>query len=125
MWINEIEVPGSSFNCSTYVCSGKAEVDQLFEVIMLKADMFSLETELPGLHDCECESDLIRGFYSLVEPFEVESLDHATGITTKEIKKRIRTCEFITNGTLFLLPSGTIRQKSFFRSQFQSHLAKM
>ncbi len=62
--------------------------------------MFSLETELPGLHDCECESDLIRGFYSFIEPFEVESL--VEGITTKKLQKRIRTCEFITNGTLLI-----------------------
>lgn len=102
MLINEIEVVGSSFNCSSYVCGGEIKVDQLFEVIMQKADMFSLETELPGFHDCECKSGLIRGFYSFIEPFEVESLERETGITQKELKKRIRTCEFITDGTLLV-----------------------
>lgn len=102
MLINEIEVLSSSFSCSTFVCSGEIKVDQLFEVIMQKADMFSLETQLPGFHDCEYESDLIRGFYSFIELFEVESLDHETGITAKELKRRIRTCEFITNGTLLI-----------------------
>ncbi len=102
MLINEIEVVGSSFNCSTYVCGGEIKVDQLFEMMEQKLDQFSLETELPGLHDYECESDLIRGFYSFIEPFEVESLERETGITHKERKKRIRTCEFITDGTLLV-----------------------
>ncbi len=100
MLINEIEVVGSSFSCSTYVCSGKSEIDQIFDQIMTKGDMFSIENELPGFHDCECESELIRGYYSFVEPFEVECLEE--GNTTKKLQKRLKSCEFITNGTLLV-----------------------
>ncbi|HQB82993.1 MAG TPA: hypothetical protein PLR50_05830, partial [Candidatus Rifleibacterium sp.] len=80
MLINEIEIAGSSISLKCW--SMKVEnVEATFDTIMNKADMFSIDTELPGFHDCDCENSIIRGFYSVIIPFEIEHL--VDGITTK------------------------------------------
>jgi len=99
MLINEIEIAGSSISLKCW--SMKVEnVEATFDTIMNKADMFSIDTELPGFHDCDCENSIIRGFYSVIIPFEIEHL--VDGITTKTLFKRIESCEFIITGKLIV-----------------------
>ncbi|MDD3145976.1 MAG: hypothetical protein PHD82_01630 [Candidatus Riflebacteria bacterium] len=99
MLINEIEIAGSSISLKCWAMK-VTDVDATFDTIMKKADMFSIETELPGFHDCDCENAIIRGFYSVVIPFEIEHL--VEGITTKTLFKRIESCEFIISEKLVL-----------------------
>lgn len=99
MLINEIEIAGSSISLKCWAMK-VADVKNTFETIMQKADMFSIETELPGFHDCDCESNIIRGFYSVIIPFEIEHL--IDGITTKTLFKRIESCEFIITERMVL-----------------------
>ncbi|NCB37568.1 MAG: hypothetical protein EOM80_02255 [Erysipelotrichia bacterium] len=97
MLINEIEITGSSISLKCLKIKIE-DVVSTFDTIMNKADMFSIETELPGFHDCDCENSIIRGFYSIILPFEIEHL--VDGITTKTLFKRIESCEFIITSTL-------------------------
>lgn len=91
MLINEIEITGQSLALKCY--DFKAEdVELLFGDIMAKGDMFSLETGFPGFHDCDNNAVAIRGFYSIIVPFEIEHL--IEGQTTKTLFKRIESCEF-------------------------------
>ncbi len=99
MLINEIEITGASISLKCWAMK-VADVNATFDTIMKKADMFSIETELPGFHDCDCENAIIRGFYSVVIPFEIEHL--VEGITTKTLFKRIESCEFIISEKLVL-----------------------
>ncbi len=92
MLINEIEITGSSLSIKCWKFD-LSDVEGTFRKIMDSGDMFSLETELPGFHDCDFNEELIRGFYSIVVPFEIEHL--VDGITTKTLFKRIESCEFI------------------------------
>ena len=92
MLINEIEIAGASISLKCWAMK-VANLDATFDTIMKKGDMFSIETEFPGFHDCDCENSIIRGFYSVVIPFEIEHL--VEGITTKTLFKRIESCEFI------------------------------
>lgn len=92
MLINEIEITGTSISLKCWKFAVE-NVDATFDKIMQKGDMFSLDTELPGFHDCDCASSIIRGFYSIIVPFEIEHL--VDGITTKTLFKRIESCEFI------------------------------
>jgi len=92
MLINEIEITGTSLSLKCWSLEVE-DVSATFDIIMNKADIFSLDTEFPGFHDCDCDSNVIRGFYSIVVPFEIEHL--VDGITTKTLFKRIESCEFI------------------------------
>ncbi len=99
MQINEIEIAGSSISLK---CWGMkvTDINATFDMIMKKGDMFSIDTELPGFHDCDCEDSIIRGFFSVVKPFEIEHL--VDGITTKTLFKRIESCEVIITEKLML-----------------------
>lgn len=97
MLINEIEITGSSLTLSVAVNCSSFNAEELFVLTADCGDKFDLEAEVPGFHDTDYESNLLRGFYSFVEPFEVEEL--IEGITVKKLHKRIRSCEFITDGT--------------------------
>ncbi len=99
MLINEIEIAGSSISLKCWAMKID-DVDATFDNIMKKGDMFSIDSELPGFHDCDCESSVIRGFYSVIIPFEIEHL--VEGITTKTLFKRIESCEFIITGKMIL-----------------------
>jgi len=92
MAIDEIEIPGSSiaFKC------WNARIDSIpdfFRKLSGESDVFTLDPETPGFHDCDANNRLIRGFYSGVVPFEVEHL--VEGITTKTLFKRIESTEFL------------------------------
>lgn len=95
MQINEIEILGASFTVRHHEIS--ATNIELIAAKILRADQFDLEAEIPGFHDYEVKGDTIRGFYSIVVPFEVEHL--ADGITTKTLFKRLESCEFIITST--------------------------
>lgn len=97
MLINEIEVPGSSisFKCWALRLNDLTEV---FKQITDNGGAFNLEAEVPGFHDCDSGSGVIRGYYSVVIPFEVEHL--VDGLTTKTLFKRIESCEFLMNESI-------------------------
>jgi hypothetical protein len=92
MPINEIEIAGSSLSLKIWSCK-ILNSENTFKNIMEHGDKFSIDSELPGFHDCDYSKDIIRGFYSGVVPFEVEHL--VDEIPTKTLFKKIETCEFI------------------------------
>ncbi|MBF0406445.1 MAG: hypothetical protein HQM10_03755 [Candidatus Riflebacteria bacterium] len=92
MSLDEIHVNGSSISFSCLV-SKTDSVEDLFKAMMDKDQQFSLDPERAGFHDCESDGETVRGFFSVVVPFEVERLND--GIMSKFLLKRIETCEFI------------------------------
>ncbi|HNW35184.1 MAG TPA: hypothetical protein PKM25_09655, partial [Candidatus Ozemobacteraceae bacterium] len=68
-------------------------IPEFFKKLSSESDVFTLDPETPGFHDCDANNRLIRGFYSGVVPFEVEHL--VEGITTKTLFKRIESTEFL------------------------------
>ena len=92
MLINEIEVEGTSIALKC-LCMKTDDINTVYNEIMEKGDVFSLDTELPGFHDVDFQDSIIRGFFSVVYPFEIEHL--VDGLTTKTLFKRIESCEFI------------------------------
>lgn len=97
MLINEIEVVGSSLSLKCWETKTE-DIVATFDRMMQQGDQFNLEDELPGFHDCDANEELIRGFYSIVVPFEIEHL--IDGITTKTLFKRIESCEFIMTSNM-------------------------
>lgn len=92
MAIDEIEVPGSSVSLKCW----NARIDDIpgfFKKLSGETDVFSIDPEIPGFHDCDANKGIIRGFYSCVTPFEVEHL--VDGITTKTLFKKIESTEFL------------------------------
>ncbi|NCB47600.1 hypothetical protein EOM81_11355 [bacterium] len=85
--INEIELGNGrlSVQCFDFEGSAKEAIEN--------SEKFNLESESPGLHDYDFSDETARGFYSIVEPFEVESL--VDGIMSAKLEKRIVTAEFI------------------------------
>lgn len=100
MSIDEIEVLGTSY--SMRCLSFKADsTPDLFSRINTEGEQFSIIPENPGFHDCESNGEIIRGFYSIVTPFEVEHL--VDGFVTKTLFKKVESCEFFaTPGMLFV-----------------------
>jgi len=92
MFTNEIEISGSSLTLKILTMA-VAEIKKTFDIIMQKADKFSIEDELPGFHDCDCENSIIRGFFSVIVPFEIEHLVNC--LNTKTLFKKIESCEFV------------------------------
>lgn len=92
MLINEIEVEGTSIALKC-LCMKTDDISAVYKAITEKGDVFSLDTELPGFHDVDFQESIIRGFFSVVYPFEIEHL--VDGLTTKTLFKRIESCEFI------------------------------
>lgn len=99
MAIDEIEIPGSSISFSCWTLKVE-DLRELYKQMRSEEEHFSIDPERPGFHDLEADERLIRGFFSVVVPFEVEHLNE--GITTKILLKRIETCEFFAlDGILF------------------------
>ncbi|MBF0407906.1 MAG: hypothetical protein HQM10_11160 [Candidatus Riflebacteria bacterium] len=92
MSLDEIHIQGSSISFSCLV-SKTDSVKDIFEAMMAEDQQFSIDPERSGFHDCEADDEIIRGFFSVVIPFEVEHL--TDGIMAKSLLKRIETCEFI------------------------------
>lgn len=142
MPIDEIEIPGSSLtiNCFSFKSDS---ITELFERIKAEGELFSVEPENAGFHDFDCNGKMIRGFFSIVVPFEVEHL--VDGIVTKTLFKRVESCDFIaTENMLWVMgksePSkvlercltsltgyGTAKLDFEFRqmSQFQERLSQL
>ena len=99
MPIDEIEVPGSSFSCTSYSFKTDA-ITPLFKRLVAEEEVFNLTEEKAGFHDLDSNGKVIRGWYSQVVPFEVEHL--TDGMVTKTLLKRVESCEFFgLNGVLF------------------------
>ena len=92
MLIDEVEVQGAtlSFRCLTLPVE---DIKATFDTLMERGDTFSIETRKPGFHDCDCDSGIIRGYYSNLHTFEVEHL--VDDLPVKESFVRIESCEFI------------------------------
>lgn len=108
MPVNEIEIPGTSL--SLRCLSFKAEAfGELFQKIQEEGDQFSIDPEVAGFHDCDHDDQVVRGFFSIIVPFEVEHLSE--GIVTKTLLKRIDTCEFFALENLLFASGKTSAQK--------------
>ncbi len=92
MLINEIEVPKTSmsFRCLRLA---NHDLNEVFDAIANRSDLFELEAEVPGFQDFEFSEEVVRGHYYVVYPFEIEHL--VDNLTTKTLFKRIESCEFI------------------------------
>ncbi len=113
MALDEIEIPGSSI--SFKVWTSKIEsIPKLFDKMMKEGDVFCIDPESLGYHDCDSDGKLIRGFYSGVVPFEVEHL--VDGIVTKSSFKRIETTEFFALGEFVLTTGKSGPQKALSNS---------
>ena len=89
--INEIELESGriSLSCFDFTGNAKESIDNGIK--------FSMEDENPnGFHDCDFAENSVRGYFSFVEPYEVENI--VDGMTTMEAKSRIRTAEFAQTG---------------------------
>ena len=89
--INEIELGNGriSLQCFDFTGNAKESIDNGIK--------FSMEDDIPcGFHDCDFAENSARGYFSFVEPYEVENL--VDGMTTMETKKRIKTAEFVQIG---------------------------
>ena len=89
--INEIELGNGriSLQCFDFTGNAKESIDNGLK--------FNMEDENPnGFHDCDFAENSARGYFSFVEPYEVENL--VDGMTTMEAKSRIRTAEFVQTG---------------------------
>jgi len=100
MSINEIEIQGASLTLKCLKMPEK-NVNNVY-VSLQNVDLFSIETELPGFHDYDfcCKNQIIRGFYSVISPFEIEHL--VDGNTTKTLFKKIESCEFIITESMMI-----------------------
>lgn len=96
MAIDEIEIPESSRSFTVYGFSTDISIDVLLKLMQEPEEHFSLDPERPGFHDLESDGKTIRGYFSVVAPFEVEKL--VDGMTAKVLEKRIESCEFILSG---------------------------
>lgn len=90
MSINEIEIPGTSLSLKVWTAKADAMPALLKQ---LGEEQFNVTADEPGFHDLDGNTEIVRGYYSAVIPFEVEHL--AEGITTKSLLKRIESAEFI------------------------------
>lgn len=89
--INEIELGNGriSLQCFDFTGNAKESIDNGIK--------FSMEDENPnGFHDCDFAENSARGYFSFVEPYEVENI--VDGMTAMEAKSRIRTAEFAQTG---------------------------
>ena len=112
--INEIELGNGriSLQCFDFTGNAKESIDNGIK--------FSMEDENPnGFHDCDFAENSARGYFSFVEPYEVENI--VDGITTMEAKKRIKTAEFVQTGDFLFAwgNSGAIKLlASYISSEF-------
>jgi len=90
--IEEIEIPGKSISFTLWNARIE-DIPEFFKKLSAEGDVFSIDPEVSGFHDCSGNKNVIRGFYSSVIPFEVEHL--VEGIATKTLLKRIESCEFM------------------------------
>ena len=88
--INEIELQSGRITLQCFDFTGNAQesVDNGIK--------FDLEKEEPGFHDMDFAENAARGYFSFVEPYETENI--VDGMTAMELKKRIKTAEFVQTG---------------------------
>jgi hypothetical protein len=88
--INEIELQSGriSLQCFDFTGNAKESIDNGLK--------FNIENQEPGFHDCDFSEVAARGYFSFIEPYEAENL--VDGMTTMELKNRIRSAEFVQTG---------------------------
>ena len=111
--INEIELQNGriSLQCFDFTGNAKESIDNGIK--------FSIESQEPGFHDCDFAENSARGYFSFVEPYEVENI--VDGMTAMEAKKRIKTAEFAQTGDFLFAwgNSGAIKLlASYISSEF-------
>lgn len=112
--INEIELGNGriSLNCFDFTGNAQESIDNGMK--------FNLEAEEPGFHDCDFSDVAARGYFSFIEPFEVEAL--IDGMTTQRLHKRIKTAEFVQAGA-FLFAWGNSSAMKLLASYISSEYA--
>lgn len=108
MPINEIEIKGTSisFRLFQFKCDS---ILGIYHAIENTGDKFSIDPEGPGFHEIEHDDGMVRGFFSLVVPFEVEHL--ISGIVAKSLLKRIESCGFFIIPEMLFVSGATTPQK--------------
>lgn len=88
--INEIELHSGriTMQCFDFAGNAKESIDNGIK--------FDLEQESPGFHDIDFAENAARGYFSFIEPYETENI--VDGMTAMELKKRIKTAEFVQTG---------------------------
>jgi hypothetical protein len=112
--INEIELGNGriSLQCFDFTGNAKESIDNCIK--------FSIENQDPGFHDCDFAENSARGYFSFIEPYEVENL--VNFMTTMEVKNRIRTAEFVQTGD-FLFAWGNSSAIKLLTSYISSEFA--
>lgn len=104
MSVNEIEVVGSTISLQAFNFHPEQhDEESLFHLLFKKENKLDIGTDTAGFHDVTCDLVLVRGWFSVVVPFEVEHL--VEGATTKSLLKRLESCEFFA-GRGVLLATG-------------------
>jgi hypothetical protein len=88
--INEIELQSGriSLQCFDFTGNAKESIDNGLK--------FNIENQEPGFHDCDFSEVAARGYFSFIEPYETENI--VDGMTAMELKRRIKTAEFVQTG---------------------------
>jgi hypothetical protein len=88
--INEIELHSGriTMQCFDFTGNAKESIDNGIK--------FDLEQETPGFHDIDFAENAARGYFSFIEPYETENI--VDGMTAMELKKRIKSAEFVQTG---------------------------
>ena len=108
MPVDEIEVAGTSLSlrCLSFRWDDPKD---LFARMNTEGEQFSIDPENPGFHDCDMNDRIIRGFFSMVTPFEVEHL--VDGFVTKTLFKKIESCEFFATPEMLFVSGKSAPQK--------------
>lgn len=88
--INEIELDSGriTLQCFDFTGDAKESIDNAIK--------FSVEPESHGFHDMNFADNAARGYFSFIESYETENI--VDGMTAMELKKRIKTAEFVQTG---------------------------
>jgi hypothetical protein len=108
MPVDEIEVAGTSLSLRCLTFRWDTPKD-LFARMNTEGEQFAIDPENPGFHDCDANDRVIRGFFSMVTPFEVEHL--VDGFVTKTLFKRVESCEFFATPEMLFVTGKTAPQK--------------
>ena len=97
---NEIVIEGASFSFKC-VTLNNDNLEDICQRIQTKGDIFNPDTETPGFHDFCLDSGVIKGYYSVIVPFEVTHF--VEGNLTKSLFKRMDSCEFMITPKLIYI----------------------
>lgn len=112
MALDEIEINKSSINFKLWQTK-PCKIDDIFQTIISIAEKFDINSEKAGFHDFDSNSKVIRGFFSVVVPFEVEHI--VDGMLAKEIFKKVEYCEYLITPNLVFTTGKSSAEKLFIK----------